>query len=365
MIIERYLLREAGYTFLGVGLLLTLIQMSTVFVRILADTAEGKYPVGIVMELFFYRGVGNLVFILPLSFFLGILLALGRPYKDSEMTALVACGVGPKRVYRAIGGLSVVVAMLMGALALWFAPWAEEQVHLVIDEAQASSQIEGLEAGRFNKSESGEYLVYMEEIGDQGRRLENVFGYAKVQEQQRPNLLTSESGYQTVRGPEGDRYLVFVDGYRYEGDPADEDFQIIEFGEHGVLIRERPVVASERRRRAVPSGELWESENPSDMAELQWRISVPISAVLFGFLAVPLARTSPRQGRYGKLFFAIVIYIAYNNLLTVARASLREGEYGPEVGLWWVHLLVVALVLALVWWQGRMPGPKGQLRVAK
>ena len=360
MIVERYLLREAANTFLGVGLLLTLIQMSTVFVRILADTAEGKYPVGIVMELFFYRGVGNLVFILPLSFFLGILLALGRLYKDSEMTALVACGVGPKRVYRAIGSLSIVVAMLMGGLALWFAPWAEEQVYVVIDEAQASSRIEGLEAGGFNQSETGKHLIYMEEIGDQGRKLENVFGHAQNQGQQGPTLLASESGYQMIREEEGDRYLVLVDGYSYEGRPDSDEFKIIEFREHGVLIRERPVVASQRRRRAIPSGELWESGNPRNMAELQWRISVPISAILFGFLAVPLAKTSPRQGRYGKLFFGIVIYIAYNNLLTIARASLSKGEYGPEVGLWWVHLLVGALVMVLIWWQGRMPGPKDQ-----
>ncbi len=358
MIIERYLLREATNTFLGVSLLLTLIQMSAVFVRILADAAEGKYPVGIVMELFLYRGVGNLVFILPLSFFLGILLALGRLYKDSEMTALVSCGVGPKRIYRAIGGLSVIVAVLMGGLALWFAPWAEEQVHRVIDQAQASSQIEGLEAGRFNKSDSGDYLIYMEEIGNQGRTLENVFGHGS--EKGRLNLLASKSGHQIVRDEAGDRYLVFVDGYRYEGRPDRDEFRIIEFREHGMLIRERQVVASKRRRDAMPSGELWASNHPSDLAELQWRISVPISAILLGFLAVPLAKTSPRQGRYGKLFFGIVIYIVYNNLLTVARASLSKGEYGPEVGLWWVHLLMGALVVLLIWRQGRMPGPKGE-----
>lgn len=355
MIIERYLLRETGQTFLGVSLLLVLIYLSGTLIRILADAAEGEFPVDIVMQLFALKGVGNLVFILPLSFFLGVLLALGRLYKDSEMAALTACGIGPRRIYIGIGSLALLVALFLGSLALYFAPWAEEKAQQLLDAAQASSEIEGVEAGRFNQSSTGGHLFYVE--GIERRRMENVFGYGEG-ENGRANILAARRGYQEVRRGSGDRYLVFVDGHRYEGRPGLPEFKVIEFAEHGVLIREREIVASHRPRHAIPSTRLLASDEPGDAAELHWRIAVPITTVLLGLIAVPLARTSPRQGRYGKLFFGIVVYIIYNNLLTVARSSLSKGEYNTELGLWWVHGLFLTLALFLMWKERRLPGPR-------
>lgn len=359
MIIERYLLRETGNTFLGVSVLLVLVYLSGSFIRILSDAAEGKFPVGIVMELFAFKGIGNLVYVLPLSFFLGVLLALGRLYKDSEMTALIACGVGPKRIYRAVGGLAFAVAVVLGGLALWLAPWSEEKAQQLLDAAAASSEIEGLEAGRFNQPEGGRHLIYVEDIDDGGKSLENVFAHGRDR-QGKLNLLAADSGHKVVKGEGRDRYLVFVDGHRYEGQPYQEGFRAITFREHGILVREQEVVPSSRPLRAVPSGALLSAGEADDLAEFQWRISVPISTLLLGLLAVPLSRTSPRQGRYGKLFFGIIVFIVYNNMLTVARASLAKGEYGPEVGLWWVHLLMAVIVALVIWRQNRMPRPRGE-----
>jgi lipopolysaccharide export system permease protein len=355
LIIERYLLRETASTFFGVSLLLVLIYLSGTLIRILAEAAEGKYPVGIVLQLFAYKGVGNLVFILPLAFFLAVLLALGRLYKDSEMAALTACGVGPGRVYTGVGGLGLLVAIALAFLALWFAPWSEERAQRLLDEAQASSELEGLEAGRFNETGEGQPLVYVEAISPDREVLHNIFAYGK-DAGGRENVIAAEQARQADR--DGDRYLVLRDGHRYEGRPGEEGYRSISFREHGMLMREREVVASQRPRHAVPSWDLYERGGRGEVAELQWRIAVPISAFLFGLLAVPLAKTSPRQGRYGKLFVGILIYIGYNNLLTVARASLGKGQIDPALGLWWVHGLLLAAILVAVWHGNRMRGPK-------
>ncbi len=94
------------------------------------------------------------------------------------------------------------------------------------------------------------------------------------------------------------------------------------------------------------------------MAELHWRLAVPISTILLALLAVPLSKSSPRRGRYAGLFAGIVLYVVFNNLLTVGRSALSKGEVPPELGLWWVHLLTVALLLLIVWRQQRVRGPR-------
>jgi len=355
LIIQRYLLREIVTTFAGVALLLSLIFLSGTFVRIMSEAVAGIYPATVVLKLFGLKGLGNLVLILPLAFFLSILLALGRLYRDSEMTVLYACGIGPERIYRSVGVLALVVAVMVAVLVLYFAPWAEERSYRLLDEAGARSEIEGLAAGRFNQTGSEGMQVYVESISTDRRELGKVFAQGLVDGRQ--HLLTAARARQQV-GADGERYLVFLDGYRYEGLPGAPDFRVIEFREHGIRLVEREVVASDRPRHAVASLDLWRNGSPGELAELQWRLAVPLMTLLLGLLAVPLSRSSPREGRYGRLFVGILAYIVYNNLLSVAKSSLGKGEVSAWLGLWWVHGIVLALLLVIIWRQQRLPGPR-------
>lgn len=357
MIIERYLLREIIYSFLGVTLLLLLIFFSGTLVRILAETAEGTYPADIVFALFGLKSVANLMLVLPLSFFLAVLLGLGRLYKDSEMTVLAACGVGPEKVFRAVAFMAGGVSLVAGALALYLAPLAEEQGHRLIDRAEASSELKGIAAGRFNQTEDGRHLLYVEAISDNGRRLQGIFGYSRNSEGP-SDVVTAENARQYIDRETGNRYLLLSNGYRYKGAPGGAQFEIVHFKEYGILLKEKPVIPSKRRRNAIPSKQLLGTSSDGDIAELQWRISVPLSAFILGILAVPLARTTPRQGRYGRLFAGILLYIIYNNLMTVGRAWVGKGQIAPEIGMWWSHLLMLGIALLLFWHQNRMSGPK-------
>ncbi len=355
MIIQRYLQREIVTTFVGVAVLLSLIFLSGTFVRILSAAAEGTYPAGLVLKLFALKGIGNLVFILPLAFFIGVLLALGRFYRDSEMTVLAACGVGPEYTYRVIGRLALLVAALLAVLALYFAPWSEELSYRLLDEAGARPELEGLAEGRFNKVGAEGQLVYVETVADNHQRLTNVFAYGDVNGVRQ--VLTAERAYQRTDPQTGERYLVLLDGHRYEGTPGTPDFKIIAFGENGMRLVEREVVASERSRHAISSLDLWRNGDTGDIAELQWRIAVPITTLLLALVAVPLSKSSPREGRYGRLFLGIVVYIVYNNMLSVARAALAKGESNAWFGLWWVHLLALLVLLVVIAYQKRLHAP--------
>jgi lipopolysaccharide export system permease protein len=358
MILRRYLLREVGLNFLGVALLFTLMFLSSTFIRLLTETLEGDYPAKILFTLFALKGVGNLVFILPLAFFIGVMLAFGRLYKDSEMVVFTACGVRPMQVLQAVAIPALVVALLVAFLALWFAPWSEEQSSQLLDQAGARTEVEGIIPGQSNQFDEKGPVIYAEHAEPGSKRLSGLF--VQFREKDREMQLTAANAYEKKQ--DGARYLILLDGYRYEGKPGQPEYRIIKFSEHGILLREQAVVASARPRYAIATTELLRNATPADMAELQWRLAMPISALLLGLLAVPLSKTSPRQGRFGGLFLGIMIYVVYNNLLTVARSSLGKGEIPAFVGMWWVHGLLLLMLLLILWRQNHLSVPRSSAR---
>ena len=89
------------------------------------------------------------------------------------------------------------------------------------------------------------------------------------------------------------------------------------------------------------------SDDPEDAAELQWRLAMPLSVIALLLLAVPLCRSSPRQGRYGPLVLSVLLFVLYYNLLGTAKVWVGNGVLPPVIGLWWVPLLPVMLTVLL------------------
>jgi lipopolysaccharide export system permease protein len=349
-------MREVAQTFLAVSLLLVLMFFSATFIKQLTETLEGDYPVSILFSLFALKGVGNIVFILPFAFFIAVLLAFGKLYKDNEIVVLLACGAGPRRLFASVGFLAVIVAVMIGYLALFFAPWAEDKSSQLLDEAGARQEIEGIIPGRFNSLGANSPIIYVESLDKDKKRLNGIFVQGSDNGVQ--YVMSAKRAHEFVDKKTGARYLVLLDGRRYEGSLGERDYRIIEFAEHGIRIRNREVVSSSRQRYAVATTTLWGSSDRGDIAELHWRLALPISTILLALLAVPLSKGSPRGGRYSGLFFGIVLYVIYNNLLTVGRSALGKGEVPLALGLWWVHLLALGLLALIVWQQQRVRGPR-------
>jgi lipopolysaccharide export system permease protein len=361
LILQRYLMREIALTFLAVSLLLLLMFFSSTFIRLLTETLEGNYPAHILFTLFALKGVGNTVFILPFAFFISVLLTFGRLYKDNEIVVMLACGAGPGRLFASVGTLALMVALAVGYLALFFAPWAEEKSSQLLDEAGARQDIQGIIPGRFNSFGADSPTIYVERYDKNSRVLSGVFVQGEGQAGDRGKeqyLLKAATAYERTDPESGARYLVLQDGYRYEGQLGRRDYRVIHFAEHGIRIQEQAVVASSRPRYAVATAQLLRSGEGVDMAELHWRLAMPVSTLLLALLAVPLSKGSPRKGRYAGLFFGILAFVVYNNLLTVGRTALGKGDVSGLVGLWWAHGLLLLLLLLLVWRQQRVPGPR-------
>jgi len=354
VIIDRYLAREVLQTFLAVLLVLLLIFMGRYFALYLADASAGEISAGIVFQMLFLRTLTSLSVIIPFGLFVSVLLAFGRLYKDSEMTAMAACGIGPARVLRTVLLIALLCSLPVAGLSLWGTPWAHEKSLEVREQAQAGTAFESIAAGQFNKFGNGEQVFYVEELSEDRKQLRNVFIQAHTAEGQL-DVFSARSGYQYVDAKNGARYLVLVDGYRYQGLPGDVDFKIFQYEKNAVRLDEQNVAPLQRTHWAVPSKDLWRSVRPSDQAELQWRYSMPLATVLLAILAVLLSRTSPRQGRFAKLFIAILIFVTYYNTLGVAMSWVQRGVVSASVGLWWVHaiLLILVAVLAVRYWGAR------------
>jgi len=175
--------------------------------------------------------------------------------------------------------------------------------------------------------------------------MENVFAHQKSEEV--TNLLSSAKAVQKVAEESGDRFIVFLDGYRYEGTLGMPGYKIISYQEHGIRIEKKEPEAFNVRLAARPTSELLGSQQLDEIAELQWRYALPVSTLFLTLLAVMLSRTDPRQGRFGKLFIAILVYVVYNNLIGVARNWLEQGVVPSVLGLWWVHGLLMTLFIIL------------------
>lgn len=354
MIIERYLLKEIGYTLIGVTLLLLIILMSGSLVSVLTDAAEGRYPVNLLLQLFALKSISNLSGILPLSAFFAVLLAFGRLYQDSEMSAMLACGVGPKRILKSVALIAILTGGLVSALSLYLTPWAENYEQQLIDVSSTSSSLENVAAGRFMEL-GDKHLVYIETVDEDRKNFNNVFYHHRDGEQL--SLLSAESAHEYLDDATGSRYLVLNKGYRYEGMAGQPDYKTVKFESHGLRLVTQEVKSSQRYQESLPTSALWGTGKVSDLAELQWRISLPLMTILLLFMAVVLSKTSPRQGRHGRLFIGIVIYFIYYNSMLMSHSWLAKGKVPPELGMWWVHGIVLMLIIVTLRQQNKLRAP--------
>lgn len=346
-VFDRYLLKEIIYGWLAVTVVLWLILVSNRLVRYLADAASGEIPGNVVFSLLGLKMIWYLVHVVPFALALGVVLGLGRLYRDSEMTVMAACGMGPRQIYKPLLTFGAVVALALGWLSLYLSPMVEGLGHTLKEEAEQQAELTALGAGRFNEIQGGKVTFYAERLSEDRKRMENLFVVVRgdAERGKEPQVITARTSFRTRDENTGADFLVLEDGYRYEGVPGRADYKIMQFDEYGVRV-EMPGGGSIREKtRAVPTARLLGSDDPEYIAELQWRFSMPLSVLALLFLAVPLCKSSPREGRYGRLVIAILLFVIYYNLLGTAKVWVEQGVVPSTIGLWWVPALPVVLGL--------------------
>ena len=350
-ILDRYILREIALTWLGVTGVLLLILLTQQFARVLGDVAKGNLPRDAAFEVIALSATQYLTVLVPVALFLSVMLALGRLYRDSEMPAMMACRVGPMGVYRPLGILLLPLAIGVAWVSLEVGPRAYTSIERIGAEARREADLASIEAGRFTTFGPDQAVVYGERVGAD-RGLEKVFMQRRLPNGQ-IEVVVAERGEQAETEDPDMRLLVLRDGRRYEGIPGTTVFRVVEFAEHGIPYRLPSLDPSDPEPRAMPLATLLKQDDVDSKAELQWRLSVPISTVLLAFLAVPLSRSRPRAGRYGRIALGVLVFIIYLNMLNAGKAWIEQGAVPAVVGLWWVHGAMLLLALGLFGLQNR------------
>jgi lipopolysaccharide export system permease protein len=342
-ILDRYLLRELFKVLLGVLLVVSLIMSSLGFVRLLENAALGDLNPDAVLPLMGYQILHYLARTVPAALFLSILAVLGRMYRDNEMTALAACGFGTARIYRAFGYALLPVAGLTLWLAVWVQPWAAGRMEEVVAaQRQRAAELAGLQPGRFNEFSEGELVFYVERIDREQEQMHNIF----VQDRQhgKLGLVVAERGRHMLDPVTGDHLLILEQGRRFEGLPGAGQFTAAAFQRYTLRVAEGASAARDRRS-AKPSGALLQSDDVRDQAELWERFSYPFSLITLTLIAIPLSRSLPRQGLYGRLFLAFLVYFAFLNLHAVSVSWMKKGITPAWLGIWWVQAVLLLLAI--------------------
>jgi len=353
-IFDRYLLKEIIYGWLAVTVILWLILVSNRLIRYLADAADGDIPGDVIFRLLGMKMVWYMIHIVPFALALGVVLGLGRLYRDNEMTVMAACGVGTWRIYKPVLGFGLLVAGALVWLALYVSPDVQGISHRLETAAGRLADITALGAGRFNEIQDGKLTFYAERLSPDKQTMENLFIVVRdpYDSSKRQQIVRAKSAYRKQDEATGDNFLVLVDGYRYEGIPGEAAYRIMQFDEYGVRIDLPGGDVTTTKRAATPTATLLASSDTEDIAEVQWRLSMPLSVISLLLLAVPLCRSSPRQGRYGRLVIAILLFVIYYNLLGTAKVWVGDGSVPPGIGLWWVPALPVVISAVLLGSEG-------------
>ncbi|MEJ2361437.1 MAG: LPS export ABC transporter permease LptF [Gammaproteobacteria bacterium] len=364
-LINRYLIKEVVITLIGVSSVLFMIFLSGQLVTLYSMAASGNLEVRDILTALGLQSIANLVFVLPLSFYIAILLAFSRLYRENEMVVLQACGISQWQVLRAVMSFAVVFSLFVAFLSLYLVPWSESQTEIIYKQSKTRSTLESLSAGRFKELTRGQGVVYVQQYNPEDLKMQKIFMQDRVQHKgsEDDSVITATSGYRTVDKKTGDQFLVLENGFRYEEFSNTDQTAVIQFKKHGVRVNEditKPKV--EFKQHAMTTLALLRGNTGPDHAEFQWRVSTALLIIVLAMLGVPLSQSSPRQGRYAKLALALLIYIIYTNLLNVSRAWLDRETVSVWIGMWWVHLLGVGLALSLFvrwkpllrrFWKGR------------
>ncbi|MFT4677652.1 MAG: lipopolysaccharide export system permease protein [Candidatus Azotimanducaceae bacterium] len=332
---------------IAVAGIVLVISMGWRFSGYLNEAASGGITKDVLFLIMLYRLPGFLELILPISFFLSIMLTYGRLYVDSEMVVLESTGMSPLKLISITLTFSSLIMVSTAVISLWLKPAGEAKFEVLFADQRNLTEFDTLAPGRFQSLRSGMRVTYTESLDDDGY-MQEVFIAEQADDDDVGELtvVNAKKGNTQV-DPAGNRFLVLRDGTRYSGNPGLSDYRIIQFEEYGQIIEKELGNAGPRRRSAISTTDLIADQTPRNLSELHWRISVVIMVPIIALLAVPLSRVNARQGRFTRLLPGMVLCFLYVVSLSTARSALEAGRIPMVMGLWWIHLIYLALIVGI------------------
>ena len=350
-LIFRYLAKEVFITLAALTVILLLIFMSNQFVQYLNRAANGQFPVLIIMKLMMLEVPNLMSLLLPLGFYVSLLLAYGRLYADSEMTVLMACGYGPQDLLKHSLIMASFLTVFVALIMIWISPHIYTERAKLLRTTGLKTLIQSIVPGRFQSISNGQVVFYVESMAKNQTEARHVFLARQNLKKAQPqwSLLLAEKAYLEKDPTTNEDYLILEQGHEYEGMPGTNNYQVVNFEKAKRRLPHQHLelkgdMRTEKTQALLP----WVSSDPKKAAEFQWRLSIPIMVLTLTLLAVPLSRVNPRSGKFAKLLPALVLFVVYANFLFVLRGWIGAGKFPIWLGMWWLHGLVILIGLGLI-----------------
>ena len=344
MIFRRSLVREMTIQALALFLVLLGILFTNLVLRLLALAAGGTVAPDGLLALLGFNALFYFNILMSVTVFTTVLLTLVRWYRDSEMIVWFSSGIGLADCLRPILFFAAPFFLVIIGLSLFLSPWAMQRKLEYERQLESRDEIALITPGLFREFRRANLVVFVESINTFDGTIKNVF--LQSVEDGKDATTVARSGSLKV-APNGDRFIVLDDGRRYEGKPGTTEFRIVEFGTLGRRIEPAELRALPSSTKAIPTAMLLALDGPTERAELFWRISIPISAIVLTFLAVPLAYVNPRIGTWFNIIGAVFLYMLYSNCLSIVQSFIAQGKLGFVAGLIIPHAIAIGLVLVL------------------
>ena len=360
--IAKYIRHNLFTLFFAIIFIIGLVLFGNQFVLMVQESVERGIPLQELMPLVSFKMIRDLSLILSLSLFLAIILTISQLYKNSEAVVMNSLGLSDKHFIVFIQPLVLLSFVIIFFLTIYAVPWAMQQKNIMEEETKNASEFSFITAGEFEVFKQGKIVFYASESKPldtiEGQNMEEIFIYAFDNE--KPVIVLASEAKKYIDSESKSIYLRLKDGVRYQGIPGNENINILNFDWYDLEI-----VSGELQKSIVIYTKI-EGKSTLDLvkeggryanAELQWRLSQPITVLILSVIGVFLGKTSPRGGKGVNLLIGIIVFMLYYNGLLIAKSAIELGQMDPIIGLWGVHLLMVLLLLLL--YQFR------QMRIAK
>ncbi|NJD34022.1 MAG: LPS export ABC transporter permease LptF [Betaproteobacteria bacterium] len=346
MIYQRAAIREFTQTAAGIFVALFAILVTIQLIRLLGDAAGGKLASEAVLALLGFRSIGYLPILLSLTIFVAVLMTLSRWYRDSEMVVWLASGMPLTAWVKPVLKFAALPVIVIAVLSLYLSPWASQQSEVYRRNMDPRDDVARVSPGAFNESKAADRVFFVESMPDDDGKVKNVF--VSSMQQGRLGVMATAQGH-TETMPNGDRFIVLEHGRRYEGTAGTAAYRVMEFDRYALRIETKEAHAFEDAARSKPLPELLRDPTRVNLAELTWRIGIPLAALNLAVLAIPLAFVNPRAGRTNNFLIALLVYMVYSNLLSISHAWIARGHLRFEIGVWALHFIMFLLLIIFLY----------------
>ena len=358
MILRRYMTQQVAANTAIVLLFLMALMLGGRLIRYFGIAAEGRLDVGLLFAIIGYNIPTFLELILPLSFFIALMLVLGRMYVDHEMSVLFASGISRGRLTRLMIPLITGLFVFQMGISLLAKPWGLSNSKQIWQTQSLGSLLDLVRPKTFISS--GNYHLYVDEFDKEKRELKNLY---VVQQQTDKSgkiakndvIITATRAYQVPsKDTDSSMQLDLFQGRRYELGTNNAKYNQASFEKYRITL-EKPAsekITETNVETQTTAKLLAHTQKPEVKAELGYRFTMPWLIIIAAMLATPLAQVRPRQGRWLRLLPSVLIFASCAISIISLRTAIGKERISEYAYIW---LIVGFIAFALLLnWQSRV-----------